>query len=587
MDMESMKLRALLSWGWSTGLLAVLCCVLAVVQYRWINESSRAQQDRLRGNLQSSLNRLSRDFNSEITIACAALLPTGAEIEAMGRGEAYAARYTQWKDTGARSPLFHRMALAIPRDGDIVLEAFDAGVRRFSTADWPEAWLVLRDRLRSKLTGGTPGPAAPADSLLIEVPRFGRPDKAGAAPRMSEQEWLIVEINLDYVRAELIPQLIQRHLSFDGKLEYATEIFVRANPSNIIYSSGSNPNQRISDNTDGSVTLFDVFHPEISRRSAQGQNQGQPEARPHRETDAGRGRWQMLVRHQSGSLHTMVSRARQRNLALSAALLLLMLAAVASLVRSSRQAQKLAELQMNFVAGVSHELRTPLTVIRTAAFNLKEKVATHPAQVEKYGSLIQAESEKLTALVEQVLRFASARSGRVIFERRPVSVESLIEEGLQTSGTALKGDRWIIEKYFAPGLSMVLADEMALKQAIQNVLDNAVKYGMSSGSSWIRVSAVQVTDAAGAAVEIRVADRGPGIPHDEQKHIFDPFFRGRRAVQDQIHGTGLGLNLVKRIVEAHGGTVTVKSQPKQGTEFIIRIPAAPPELRNEFAHSSG
>ena len=75
------------------------------------------------------------------------------------------------------------------------------------------------------------------------------------------------------------------------------------------------------------------------------------------------------------------------------------------------------------------------------------------------------------------------------------------------------------------------------------------------------------------AVEIRVADHGPGIPEDEQEHVFDAFFRGRRAIQDQIHGTGLGLNLVKKIIEAHGGTIRVESEAMKGTEFIIRLPA--------------
>jgi two-component system phosphate regulon sensor histidine kinase PhoR len=97
--------------------------------------------------------------------------------------------------------------------------------------------------------------------------------------------------------------------------------------------------------------------------------------------------------------------------------------------------------------------------------------------------------------------------------------------------------------------------------------------------------ATAVNDSDGPAVEIRVADHGPGIPLDEQKQIFDPFFRGRRALRDQVHGTGLGLNLVKRIVEAHGGTIRVHSEPMQGTEFVVRIPAAPPEVQNELSHS--
>ena len=127
-----------------------------------------------------------------------------------------------------------------------------------------------------------------------------------------------------------------------------------------------------------------------------------------------------------------------------------------------------------------------------------------------------------------------------------------------------------------------MADELALKHAIQNLLDNAVKYG-TENSDWIGVSARRVDDA----VEVRIADRGPGIPPEEQGSIFNAFFRGRRAQQDQIHGTGLGLNLVKKIVEAHGGNIRVESKPGRGAEFILRIPAAPAELQDEFAHTSG
>ena len=88
-------------------------------------------------------------------------------------------------------------------------------------------------------------------------------------------------------------------------------------------------------------------------------------------------------------------------------------------------------------------------------------------------------------------------------------------------------------------------------------------------------------------VHIRVADRGPGIPKDEQGQVFDPFFRGKRALQDQIHGTGLGLSLVKDIIEAHGGSIALHSEPGKGTEFVARIPAAPQEYQDELSHSAG
>ena len=112
----------------------------------------------------------------------------------------------------------------------------------------------------------------------------------------------------------------------------------------------------------------------------------------------------MFVRYRAGSLEAVVAQARWRNLAVTAGVLLLMMASVGALITYTRRAQRLADLQMDFVAGISHELRTPLTVIHTAAYNLRGKLAANPAQVERYGLLIQQESGRLKLLVEQVLR---------------------------------------------------------------------------------------------------------------------------------------------------------------------------------------
>jgi signal transduction histidine kinase len=171
-------------------------------------------------------------------------------------------------------------------------------------------------------------------------------------------------------------------------------------------------------------------------------------------------------------------------------------------------------------------------------------------------------------MVEQVLQFSGAKAGWVVQKPEPLSVEAVIEAAIQES-------QCVVEKNIDPGLPPILGDPVALRHALQNLIGNAAKYGMEGGN-WIGVFASKTRDKEPAMVEIRVADRGPGIPEDEQKHIFEPFFRGRRAVQDQIHGAGLGLNLAKKIVEAHGGSIRVKSEPMKGTEFIVRIPAAPP-----------
>ena len=269
---------------------------------------------------------------------------------------------------------------------------------------------------------------------------------------------------------------------------------------------------------------------------------------------------------------------------MSGGLLLLILATVSMLVRLSRRTQQMAEQQINFVAGVSHELRTPLTVIRTAAYNLRGRLAERPEQVERYGELIGRESEKLGGLVEQILRFASAKAGHIIRRREALAIGAVIEQSLESCQAALEKSDVVFQRLIDPDLPPVFADDAALQHAIQNLVDNAIKHG-AGGARWVGVFASAVHDEEGTCVEISVVDRGPGIPASEQKQVFEPFFRGSRALADQIHGTGLGLDLVKRIVEAHGGTVRVASEPGKGTAFIVRLPALTPERQDELAPS--
>jgi len=323
---------------------------------------------------------------------------------------------------------------------------------------------------------------------------------------------------------------------------------------------------------DASVGLFETPYNQIFRPASGPGGRGRGPARGGPLPDSGR--WQMFVRHRAGSLEAVVAQARFRNLAVTAGVLLLMMASVAALITYTRRAQRLAALQMDFVAGISHELRTPLAVIHTAAYNLRGKLAANPAQVEKYGVLIQQESGRLKDLVEQVLRFSGATAGRVIQDPEPLSVAGLLEDTLESAKAVFQGAGCVVEKHIDPDLPLIMGDPMALKQALQNLFHNAVKYG-AGDSHWVGVSASRAGDDARPAVEIRVADRGPGIPPDEQAHIFEPFFRGRRALEDQIHGTGLGLNLAMKIVQAHGGSIQVKSAAMKGAEFIVRLPAAP------------
>ena len=547
MNVEPNQRRAVLSWLF-VGTLLVLCGVLGVLQYRWIGEVSLAARDRLRGSLRASLDRLSQDFNSEIAEACRALVPANSTPDPRAAEAEFAVRYQQWKRTARNGRIFRAIAIAQPQGKAWILRRLDLETGAFETIEWPAGWTPILERLQRN----RPGPPPEDDGATFDLPLFGMP------PRGAPSTSLIFEIDLPYVRDVMLPELTERHLGSD----YQVEVVARAAQPSVIYQSDPNAAQPTAATADASAGLFEVRFDQIFRPEGPGGGRG-----PGRGQRGDPGRWQMLVRHRSGSLEAVVAQARWRNLAVTAGVLLLMVASVAALVRFTRRAQKLAELQMDFVAGVSHELRTPLAVIHTAAYNLRGAVAQNPSQVERYGVLIQQESGRLKDLVEQVMQFASAKAGWVVQEPEPLPVEAVIEAAIQES-------QCVVEKKIDPGIPPILGDPMALQHALQNLIGNAAKYG-TEGGNWIGVFASQVRDDDRMPVEIRVADRGPGIPQDEQKHIFEPFFRGRRAVENQIHGAGLGLNLAKKIVEAHGGTMRVEREPGQGTEFIVRIPAAP------------
>jgi signal transduction histidine kinase len=224
---------------------------------------------------------------------------------------------------------------------------------------------------------------------------------------------------------------------------------------------------------------------------------------------------------------------------------------------------------MNIVAGVSHELRSPLAVIRTAAFNLqREGLSSRPDQVRRYGELIGAESTRLERLVENVLRFAAISRGRMPGERAVINISEILDSELNFFRDVFAASGILVETYVPRELPMIEADREPVRHAIRNILENAIKYGGSGG--WIGVSACE----AGNAIEIRVADDGPGIPSEERERIFEPFFRGSRAIRDQAPGAGLGLSLAAEIVGAHGGSIAADAGPEGGSVITVRLPIA-------------
>jgi signal transduction histidine kinase len=278
--------------------------------------------------------------------------------------------------------------------------------------------------------------------------------------------------------------------------------------------------------------------------------------------------WVLAARHSGGSLDEVVSGLRMRNLAISFSILLLLTVGLALALLSARRAERLAQLQMEFVAGVSHELRTPIAVIRQAADNLAEGVVSSAEQTREYGRLMRAEGRRLTNMVEQTLQFASSQAGKQRYSIETLTPADLIELAVAESRSEIAESGIELALDIAPDLPSVRGDSSAVMQCLRNLLSNAVKYRGPSGK--ISLSAA----AEGRFVRFDVSDSGLGISPEDLSHVFEPFYRGRQAVDAQIQGSGLGLSLAREAAEASGGTLTAASRLGSGSTFTLRLPVA-------------
>jgi two-component system, OmpR family, sensor histidine kinase SenX3 len=153
-------------------------------------------------------------------------------------------------------------------------------------------------------------------------------------------------------------------------------------------------------------------------------------------------------------------------------------------------------------------------------------------------------------LIEQLLRYGGAESGKILGAREAVELRPLLEESLPATRGALAEAGSTFEEKIADDLPLIKADKESLKHALRNLLENAVKHGRKEHAC-IRITADRSALQGEPAVRLGIQDNGPGIPKEERARVFEPFFRGKFAIENQVHGTGLGLNLAKRIIEAY------------------------------------
>ena len=302
-------------------------------------------------------------------------------------------------------------------------------------------------------------------------------------------------------------------------------------------------------------------------------------------------RVRVLLAHPSN----LYARQRQRTWLFGAFIVASALAAMAGLnaaYRAFRREQQLSALKSSFVSSVSHELRAPIASVRLMAENLIGGKIPEPQRQSAYFNFMLQECRRLSALIENVLDFSRIEQGRKQYELEPTNVVALTESTvkLMEPYAAEKGVRLEFHSELRTPNSELVLDGRAIQQALINLIDNAIKHSPKGETVTVGIESGAGVSPAGRALQreqpadgpatrtgatlvlLYVSDHGPGIPRAEHEKIFERFYRRGSELRRETQGVGIGLSIVKHIVEAHGGRMRVQSEPGQGSRFTIELP---------------
>jgi signal transduction histidine kinase len=590
---------------------AVILSVLAVLQYRWTTQISDNERERMRTQLRTAIGQFRQDFYRDL-VSSSVIFQMDAEALIARDWSRFNSRYEEWARNPANTELVSNVYLWSAKAGDGHQELqLDREAGTFVEGRFPDTIKKVMQTTPWRGPGGTLrriawtfDPALPG--LIRPIYRF-RPGARG--PRLPEDERAqtdaraqdetaqapelagvaVIALNSGFLVHQLFPALVQRHLNLSGTA-YHVSVFSTADPAHPIFET-SPPPPHTDEKPDAEISL--VESPFVQNR-----NQGQ---RPRRAGDAappppnpdplrqppaalrryamtfpaaiipGRVNWRISAQHPAGSLRAAVDVTRRANLMMSFGALVSLAGSTFLLFAAMQRTRTLARMQMEFVAGVSHELRTPVSVICSAADNLAEGVVEGRPQVQNYGQLIRGEARRLGSMVEQILLFSAGKENTGRYNLQPVDITSVIEGVLSDTQTAVASAGMTLERAIAHDLPHVMGDGGAIARCLENLVSNAIKYGATGG--WLRVSAAAVPGRH-PEVAISVEDHGSGIASSELRRIFEPFYRGTSALDSQIHGTGLGLSLARRLARAMRGEIQVESEVGKGSRFTLTLPAA-------------
>lgn len=260
----------------------------------------------------------------------------------------------------------------------------------------------------------------------------------------------------------------------------------------------------------------------------------------------------------------------QQSFLIIGVLSVLMIGGLVLTYRSVNKQVALARLKSDFVSNVSHELRTPLALIRLYAETLELGRITTSTKKNEYYGIIRKESERLTALINNILDFSRIEAGGKEYDFRDTDIAELVRNTLDSYRYQIEQQGFALEEKIDAGIPAVRVDREAIARALVNLVNNALKY--SSNEKFLGVKLYRDE----GLLKLEVSDHGIGIERHEQTRIFEKFYRTCDPLVHNTKGSGLGLSLVRHITQAHGGDVEVESTPGRGSKFTLSLPLVRP-----------
>lgn len=287
--------------------------------------------------------------------------------------------------------------------------------------------------------------------------------------------------------------------------------------------------------------------------------------------------WKMEVAFTDKSAVAASNASLVKNLIVLGAAMLLLLGALVFMFISAQKERALAERQTEFLANVTHELKTPLSVIQAAGENLADGRVKDQNRLKNYGSHIYDEAIRLRKMIEKLLDVAKTNAGQSLIEPKPVDLSRHVYSYLDEHQEFLKNKGVTAETDIEDDIPMVMIDSDSFETILSNIVENALKY--SEDEKYLGISLKSNKNN----VELCIEDHGIGITKKDQANIFDKFFRAEDSLTAKTKGHGLGLSIVKNLVELNEGEISVESEPGKGSTFIVSFPTMVEDTEEDTA----